>query len=148
MTQLLPENKPKPEPSTLPKNAALAPTIIMAALSGLGLIGVMSFLPQLGFFPANKQTVGLTPATVTMQDNQEDKSTLRVFWDTPVTQPQFWFNDKLVRMSCDTQTCTIPKPVSTELVYFRWMNTTDNKWYYFQCNGDYRGKFQGIPYTQ
>jgi heme-binding NEAT domain protein len=149
MRQLLPSNQPKPEPSTSPNNkTALAPTIITATLSALCLIGVVSLLPRLGFLTATKQTVGLAPTTVTMQENQQDNSTMSVLWDAPVSQPQFWYNNRLVNATCNSQTCTVPKPNSTNQVYFRWLNTTDNQWYYFTCNGDYRGTFQGIAYSQ
>jgi hypothetical protein len=174
--QLLPSKKTEPRiekpklyAGALPKTSSPEPTsassLVLLTMLALGLLGAISFmatsLMPKSASPAtvkrtdtNSPAANLTTTTKATQtgasvrmENNEDGSTMRVFWAVPVSEAQFWFNNKPVKADCNGDTCTLPKPESSNQVYFHWLNSSNNQWYYFACNGDYRGEFEGVPYS-
>lgn len=84
------------------------------------------------------------PVTATMNSNQNDNY-ITVTWGNPTTQAQFWINNTPASAQCTENGCTLARGQNAGQLYFRWFNLGDKKWYYFTCNSDYKGRFQGIP---
>jgi hypothetical protein len=169
---LQPSN-PKPQKSGVLQKVPRPLTLVLAAVLGLGLV---SLLPKFNNpNAATKENPTPSGATVTLENynsqqshplsqasnqpeqenqpqNQQQKEPgeqggqIKAYWSSPTSQAQFWFDGKPATASCDEYNCLVPKPKGANQVYLRWFNTGENQWYYFQCNADYKGRFEGIPY--
>jgi hypothetical protein len=138
-------NKPKLEQSQRAKVAPPVPILCLVALIGLALaVAVPRFAHMTN---TSKQAINPSAiASTAVMQNNKASDRLQVFWSNAVSQAQFWLdNTPVTTTNCNQHNCTVPKPQNTGQIYFRWLDTTDNKWYYFQCNGDYKGQFQGVP---
>ncbi|MBW4635238.1 MAG: hypothetical protein KME30_26090 [Iphinoe sp. HA4291-MV1] len=122
------------------KTTSLTIPALLFVLLGLGLVSVLPHLGQ----NTSKQATTPSGATVSIENGQKN-DTIHVFWSLPVSQTQFWLDNSPVSAQCDQHNCTVPKHRRVSQIYFRWLDSSDNKWYYFQCNSDYRGQFKGIP---
>lgn len=151
MTSPSPSNKPgnrkQSQPGKSPSPGPGMSPAMLALLAVLG-VGVFAILPRMGQH-TSPQTQQANPeaATVTIQNDNDDQGTIHAFWSLPVSQQQFWFDGVPAAATCDEHSCTVQKRRGIRQIYFRWFNTSLNQWYYFQCPADYRGQFQGIPYT-
>jgi hypothetical protein len=145
-------NQPKAEPEQAKqlqsKTPLLMPVISLVAILGLAFISLLPRFTQSEHLAvATKQAVSPTATTVTLENKREQNGNLHIFWSIPVSQAQFWFDNSPVAANCDPQNCTVLKHNTVQQIYFRWLDSSDNQWYYFQCNGDYKGQFKGISYA-
>lgn len=99
----------------------------------------MAILPRL----VRTQSPSATGSTVVLN---EDAEKIHAFWGPEVSQQQFYFDNLPAAADCDRHSCAVLKRPAAQ-IYFRWFNDAENRWYYFQCPSNYRGQFQGIPYT-
>lgn len=119
------------------------PPAVVALIAVLGL-GAFTILPRLGQKSAQQaQTTTAQAGAVTIS---EDNGSIHPYWGMSVSRQQFWWDATPIPATCDEHNCTVPKRTATNL-YFRWLDNSSNRWYYFQCPASYRGYFQGIPYT-
>lgn len=161
--QHLTSNRSQPKKSKLSKKALLTLSFIITALLGLGFVNL---LPKFSNpIATTKKNPTLSGATVTLENSEEKSETnqgqnseenspqnneeysgqITAHWGSPTSQAQFWFDGSLTAASCDQYNCTVPKPKGANQVYLRWFNISENQWYYFQVNADYKGRFEGIP---
>jgi hypothetical protein len=137
------QRQPTQSPSrsqTSTSKAGIAPVAVaIAAILGAGFV----VLPRI--FTASQSQVSSPVAAVRMQNNND---VINVYWGNPTTRQEFWFDGVTAPAKCDANQCEVPKRPGIQQVYFRWLNTTENRWYYFQCPANYSGRFQGIPYTK
>lgn len=124
------------------KSKAKTTSLVTAALL-FALLGLVSVLPHRQ--NASKQATTPSPVTISIENNGQKNDTIRVFWSKPVSQAQFWLDNSPVNAQCDQHNCTVPKGQGVSKFYFQWLDSSDNKWYYFEGNTDYRGQFRGIP---
>ena len=136
---------PEAEQAKRAKIPALVQVISLVAISGLAIISVLPRFTHLTVAP--KQAVSPTATTVKMENNREEDANFHVFWSIPVTNAQFWFDGTPTTATCDGHNCTVPKRQGVRQIYFRWLDSSDNQWYYFQCRADYQGQFKGISYA-
>ncbi len=140
-------DKSNAEQTKQSKPALSLQTVSLALIAILGL-AFMSLLPRFSQQTAPKHAISPSAATVRIENGDQKDGNLHVSWSLPVSQTQFWLDNSPVLAKCDTQNCTVPKNDSVRQIYFRWLDSSDNRWYYFQCNGDYKGQFKGLPYTR
>jgi hypothetical protein len=118
----------------------LLPALFLVAALGVGLVAHPKQATK------GQQAVSPSATTVTIENNEQE-SKFQVFWGVPASQVQFWLDNSPTPAQCDQQHCIVPKLQSTKQIYFRWLDTSNNQWYYFQCDANYKGQFQGIPYS-
>jgi hypothetical protein len=142
----LPSHKPN-KPKSEQARAKIPPPVQVISL--VAILGLLLSALQFGHLAVTpKQAVSPTATTVRMENNREEGASFHVFWSIPVTNAQFWFDNTSTTADCDERNCTVPKRQGIRQIYFRWLDSSDNQWYYFQCSGDYQGQFKGIPYAR
>lgn len=112
--------------------------IALAVILGLGAI---SLLPKLRGQTQTQVSSGQAAKVEIKNDDEQ----ITVSFGSPTARQQFWMNRLPARASCDPSYCSVTKPASTQTIYFRWFNLAEQRWYHFQCPGNYRGTFQGTP---
>ncbi|NMG11262.1 hypothetical protein [Brasilonema sp. UFV-L1] len=126
------------------KSKAKTGSLVATALFALLGLGLVSVLPHLGQ-NASKQVATSSVPIISIENNGQKNDTIHVSWSHSVSQAQFWLDNSPVNTQCDQHNCTVLKGQGVSKLYFQWLNTSDNKWYYFEGNTDYRGQFKGIP---
>jgi hypothetical protein len=140
---------------TNPKIILLLPALVVAMIIALGFNSINFNSNQL----ESSKNTNLLPTDVKLeispgseeknqqqsQEKGKQSSTLNAYWGSPVSQVQFSFDNIPTPANCSSQHCTIALRQGVNQIYLRWFNISENQWYYFQCPGNYRGQFQGIP---
>jgi hypothetical protein len=149
------QKSPSLTKSTNPKIILLLPALVVAMIIALGFNSINPNSNQ----SESGKNANLPPTAVKLesspsseeknqqqsQEKGKQSSTLNAYWGSPVSQVQFYFDNIPTSANCSSQNCTTAISQGVNQIYMRWFNISENQWYYFQCPGDYRGQFQGIP---
>lgn len=123
----------------------ISPLLLFAlGLGAASLVALFQFSTALLLHRSTKQS-SLAAATVEIR---EDGDSITISWTETTTGQAFWLDRIPMSATCDAHTCKLFKRPGAQQVYLQWLNSSENRWYYFQSPADYRGSFQGIPYSK
>jgi hypothetical protein len=151
------QKSPSLTKSTNPKIILLFPALVVVMIIALGFnsINPNSNQSEGGkniSLPTNGVKLESSPSAEEKsqqhsQEKGEQSNTLNAYWGSSVSQVQFYFDNVSTPANCSSQNCTVAIRQGVNQIYMRWFNISENQWYYFQCPGNYRGQFEGIPYS-